>query len=69
MDGEPGQDAQRPGQLLEGAQAVDPRQGLHPWLWTLRTLESLEAHLHLETIGCTVPLADVYERIVFPHVD
>ena len=24
------------------------------------------AHLHLETIGCTVLLADVYERIVFP---
>jgi Uma2 family endonuclease len=38
-------------------------------LWTLRTLEGLEARLHLETIGCTVPMADVYERIVFPQVD
>jgi Uma2 family endonuclease len=36
-------------------------------LWTLRTLEGMEARLHLETIGCTVPLADVYERIVFPQ--
>jgi Uma2 family endonuclease len=36
-------------------------------LWMLRTLEGLEARLHLETIGCTVPLVDVYERIVFPQ--
>jgi Uma2 family endonuclease len=34
--------------------------------WALRTLEGLQAHLYLETIGCTVALADVYERIVFP---
>jgi Uma2 family endonuclease len=34
--------------------------------WVLRPLEGLQAHMHLETIGCTVPLADVYERIVFP---
>ena len=38
-------------------------------LWTLRTLEGLEARLHLEGIGCTVPLADVYERIVFPQAE
>jgi Uma2 family endonuclease len=35
-------------------------------LWTLRTLEGLEARLHLEGIGYTVPLADVYERLVIP---
>ena len=35
-------------------------------LWTLRTLEGLAAVLHLEQIGCTVALADVYERLVFP---
>jgi Uma2 family endonuclease len=32
-------------------------------LWTLRTLEGLTAVLHLEQIGCTVALADVYERV------
>src|SRR6266542_3901125 len=35
-------------------------------LWTLRTLEGLAAVLHLEQIGCTVALADVYERLEFP---
>ena len=34
--------------------------------WILRALEDLQAHLPLGAIGCTVPLADVYERIVFP---
>jgi Uma2 family endonuclease len=34
--------------------------------WVLRALEGLQAHMHLGTISCTVPLADVYERIVFP---
>jgi len=38
-------------------------------LWMLQTLEDLEARLALETIGCTVPLAEVYERIVFPQVE
>lgn len=38
-------------------------------LWMLRTLEGLETRLHLETIGCTVPLADVYERIVLPQAE
>ena len=38
-------------------------------LWTLQTLEGLEARLHLENIACTVPLAEVYERIVFPQAE
>lgn len=33
--------------------------------WVLHTLEGLDAHLHLDSIACTVPLAEVYERIVF----
>ena len=37
--------------------------------WTLHALEGLQAHLHLETIGCTVPLAEVYDRIVFRHAE
>src|SRR4029434_1884209 len=37
--------------------------------WTLHALEGLQAHLHLETIGCTVPLAEVYDRIVFQHAE
>jgi Uma2 family endonuclease len=37
--------------------------------WTLRALEGLHAHVHLETIGCTVPLADVYERIMFSQAE
>jgi len=37
--------------------------------WTLHALEGLQTHLHLETIGYTVPLAEVYERIVFQHAE
>lgn len=33
--------------------------------WTLQTLASLEARLRLESVGCTVPLAEVYERVEF----
>jgi Uma2 family endonuclease len=48
---------------------IDHYHGEDGVLWTLRTLEGLEARLHLETIGCTVPLAEVYERIVFPQAE
>jgi Uma2 family endonuclease len=34
--------------------------------WELVSLEALDASLHLESIHCTLHLADVYERIVFP---
>ena len=37
--------------------------------WELETLEGLDAHLHLPSIDCTVPLAEVYERIVFPQTE
>jgi hypothetical protein len=41
----------------------------HRWqddMWTPLTRAGLDASLHLDSIGCTVPLVDVYERIVFP---
>jgi hypothetical protein len=34
--------------------------------WTLHTLEGLQAQLHVSSIGCTVALAAVYDRMVFP---
>jgi Uma2 family endonuclease len=34
--------------------------------WALRALEGLHAQVHVPSIGCTVALADVYDRIVFP---
>ena len=37
--------------------------------WELETLEGRDAHLHLRSINCTVPLAEVYERIVFPQAE
>ena len=37
--------------------------------WKLETLESLDANLHLSSINCPVPLAEVYERIVFPQTE
>jgi Uma2 family endonuclease len=37
--------------------------------WVLRALEGLQAALHLGTIGCTVPLAEMYDRLVFPHAE
>jgi hypothetical protein len=35
----------------------------------VETLAGDGAHLHLETIGCTVPLTEVYNRIVFPATE
>jgi Uma2 family endonuclease len=37
--------------------------------WELETLEGLDANLHLPSINCTVPLSEVYERIVFPQAE
>ena len=34
--------------------------------WELVPRDGLDAQLCLEVIGCTMPLAEVYERIVFP---
>jgi Uma2 family endonuclease len=37
--------------------------------WTLRALEGLQAQLHVPSIGCTVALAAVYDRLVFPATE
>jgi Uma2 family endonuclease len=37
--------------------------------WELIPIEGLEARLHLESVHCTLRLADVYDRIIFPPED
>ena len=37
--------------------------------WELVSTEGLAASLHLESIHCTLRLADVYDRIIFPTED
>jgi hypothetical protein len=37
--------------------------------WELVPREGLEASLHLESVHCTLRLADVYDRIIFPPED
>lgn len=34
--------------------------------WNLLTLDGLDAQLHVPSIGCTVTLVAIYDRIVFP---
>jgi Uma2 family endonuclease len=34
--------------------------------WELISTEGLEARLHLESMHCTLQLADVYDRLAFP---
>jgi Uma2 family endonuclease len=34
--------------------------------WELIAVEGLEASLYLDSLNCSLPLADVYDRIVFP---
>ena len=48
---------------------IDHYQRTTTGRWELETLEGRDAHLHLPGIDCTVPLAEVYERIVFPHAE
>ena len=45
---------------------VEPYHRQEDGLWTLHTLEGLQAQLHVPSTGCTVTLADVYDRLVFP---
>src|SRR5262245_24518725 len=53
----------------QGRPVIDHYHRAEDGLWMLQTLEDLEARLALETIGCMVPLAEVYERIVFPQAE
>jgi Uma2 family endonuclease len=48
---------------------IDHYQRTSGGRWELETLEGLDAHLHLPSIACTVLLADVCERIVFPPAE
>jgi Uma2 family endonuclease len=48
---------------------IDYYQRASTGRWELETLEGLDAHVHLTSIACTVPLADVYERIAFPQAE
>jgi hypothetical protein len=48
---------------------VDHYQRTEAGRWEVEVLEGLEAHLRLPSIGCTVLLADVYERIVFAQAE
>jgi Uma2 family endonuclease len=46
---------------------IDHYQRTTTGRWELETLEGRDTHLHLPGIDCTVPLVEVYERIVFPQ--
>src|SRR5262245_11154630 len=48
---------------------VEPHHRQEDGLWTLHTLEGLQAQLHVPSLGCTVALADVYDRLVFPTAE
>jgi Uma2 family endonuclease len=48
---------------------IDHYQRTPSGQWELETIEGLDAHLYLPSIACTVPLTEVYERIVFPQAE
>lgn len=35
-------------------------------LWTLKAIEGLDETLSIETLGCTLSLAEIYDRVEFP---
>ena len=51
--------------VAQDAPIVEHYHRLAPGRWTFDTLEGLEAVLDLESIGWTVPLHEVYERVEF----
>jgi Uma2 family endonuclease len=36
-------------------------------IWTVRFATGLDAEVHIESIGCTLKLAEIYERLTFPE--
>src|SRR5262245_24888994 len=55
--------------VAQNRPVIDHYQRTTTGRWELETLEGLDAHLHLPSIACTVPLTEVYERIVFPQAE
>ena len=55
--------------VAQGRPVIDHYQRTTTGRWELETLEGLDTHLHLPGINCTVPLAEMYERIVFPQAE
>jgi Uma2 family endonuclease len=53
--------------VAQNRPVIDHYQRAPTERWEWQTLEGLEAHLYLSSIACTVPLADISERIVFPQ--
>lgn len=41
----------------------------HDDLWTLKEIIGLDASLSIQTLGCTIALADIYDRVAFPPSD
>jgi Uma2 family endonuclease len=57
--------------LIDHYQRIPPRAPApqEQTRWELETIEGLDANLRLPSIACTVPLTEVYERIVFPQAE
>ena len=55
--------------VVQDQLVIDHYQRTPTGRWELETLEGLDAHVHLPSIACTVPMVDVYERIVFPQAE
>ena len=55
--------------VAQNRPAIDHYQRTTTGRWELEPFEGLDAHLYLPGIACTVPLTDVYERIVFPQAE
>lgn len=55
--------------IAQDQPVIDHYQRTTAGQWELETLEGLDAHLYLHGINCAMPLAEVYERIVFSQAE